>query len=140
MMKIQVSLCCLIPASLGIIISTKFTFIVITFCHETTITAISWLPPWISQLFSHGTFCMGLHLFTGRLFLSMHHFWTVTGWFDCSRAVFLVTLLLEYFGECTIGVTVLLEYLDCAFLLCSCFLFCNLLIFIQFFLPLQKAF
>jgi len=28
--------------------------------------------------------------------------------------VFLMTLLLEYFGECTIRVTVLLEYLDCA--------------------------
>ena len=30
---------------------------------NTIITAISWLPPWISQLFSHGTFCMGPYLY-----------------------------------------------------------------------------
>ena len=28
-----------------------------------------------------------------------------TSWFDCSWAVILLTLLLEYFGECTIMVT-----------------------------------
>ena len=33
-----------------------------------------------------------------------------------SCTVFLVTLLLEYLGECTISVTVLLEYLDRTFL------------------------
>ena len=39
--------------------------------------------------------------------------WCDSGWtskFDCSWAVVLVTLLLEYFDECTIRVTVLLDY------------------------------
>jgi len=31
--------------------------------------------------------------------------------------------------ECTIRVTVLLEYLNCIFSMCGCLLFCNLLIF-----------
>ena len=58
--------------------------------------------------------------------------WLDSGWtwrFDCSWAVFSVTLLLEYFGECTIRVTVLLEYLDHAFSICGCLLFYNSLIF-----------
>ena len=39
------------------------------------------------------------------------------------RAVILVTPLLEYFGECTIWVAVLLEYVDLAFSICGCFCF-----------------
>ena len=53
--------------------------------------------------------------------------WTLL--FDCSWAVLLMTLLLEYFGECTFRVTVLLEYLDCEFSTCSFHLFYNSLVF-----------
>jgi len=53
---IQVNLCCLIPASLGI--STKFTWIVVIYFLPSTyiITVISWLPSLISQLFHTGHF------------------------------------------------------------------------------------
>ena len=40
-----------------------------------------------------------------------------------------MTLPLEYFGECTIRVTVLLEYLDRTFFICGCHLFYNSLVF-----------
>ena len=40
-----------------------------------------------------------------------------------------MTLFLEYFGECTIRVTVLLEYLNHTFSICGCHLFYNSLIF-----------
>ena len=55
--------------------------------------------------------------------------WLDSAWFDFSWAAFLVTLLLEYFGECTIKFTVLLEYLHRAFSICGCLLFYNSLIF-----------
>ena len=42
--------------------------------------------------------------------------------------MFLVILLLEYFVNALIGVTVLLEYLDRIFSICGCLLFYNLLI------------
>ena len=40
-----------------------------------------------------------------------------------------MTLLLEYFGEWIIGITILLEYLDLTFSICGCLLFYNSLIF-----------
>ena len=46
--------------------------------------------------------------------------------FLVAELTFLVTLLLEYFGECIIRVTILFEYLDRAFSIC---LFYNSLIF-----------
>ena len=60
------------------------------------------------------------------------------GWTDCSWTVFLVTLLLEYLGECTIRVTVSLEYLDRAFSAFGCLLFYNSLIFNSILLSFGK--
>ena len=45
--------------------------------------------------------------------------------FDCSWTVFLVTLLLEYFGECTIRVTVLFLYFGMGSLPCLVHLYSN---------------
>jgi len=55
--------------------------------------------------------------------------------------VFLVTLLLEYFGECTIRVTVLLEYLSQShiFYMWGYLLFYNSLIFNSFLLSFCKG-
>ena len=61
-----------------------------------------------------------LHCIKGDFTLSeLSTGWLASGWtlwFDCSWVVFLVILLLEYFSDCTIRMTVLLEYLDHAFL------------------------
>ena len=48
---------------------------------------------------------------------------------DLIVAVFLVTILLVYFGKCTNRVTVLLKYLDRAFSICGCLMLYNSLTF-----------
>ena len=50
-----------------------------------------------------------------------------------------MTLLLKYFGDSNIRVTVLLKCLDRAFSICGCRLFYNSLIFVLFFFPLVGA-
>ena len=50
-----------------------------------------------------------------------------------------MTLLLEFFYECTIRVTVLLEYLDRLFSICSCHLFYNSLVFNCFVLSFGRG-
>jgi len=72
---IQVNLCCLIPASLGI--GTKFTWIVIIKIFVTDLPSQPFLGRhlyFISQLFSYQPFCIGPHLFfSAWLFLSRYH-------------------------------------------------------------------
>ena len=75
------------------------------------------------------------------LYSSWTVYWvTWLWWIDCSWAVFLMTFLLEHFGECTIRVTVLLEYLDHAFLYVVAFCFITHWSYILFFFPLLGAF
>jgi len=54
---------------------------------------------------------------------------------------FIMTILLEYFfGECTIRMTVLLEYLNRVLSMCGCHLFYNSLVFNPILLSFGRGF
>ena len=85
----------------------------------------SWTVFWLSWMLLN---CQTLaEPYAGWFYFNCYAYWVTWLWWNLMIwAVFLVTLLLEHFGECTIRETVLLEYLDRLF---GCLLFYNSLIF-----------